>query len=246
MKKTIKKSKQKKVVRKVAKVKAKPKSKKPVKKKVAKKAAPKKTPAKKKAVKKKSVPKKTTTKKKTVKKITPKKPASKKKVIKKAVPKKVTPKKTAAKTPRVPRLTRVSGPTDVKPYRSVKNEEYMNEEQLEHFRKVLLKWKSQLMEEVDRTMHHMQDDVSNYPDPVDRATQEEEFSLELRARDRERKLLRKIEETLNRINDQDYGYCDDCGDEVGVKRLEARPTANQCIECKTIAEIREKQIGEGR
>ena len=137
------------------------------------------------------------------------------------------------------------GPVDVKPYQSKKHEEYMGKKQLEHFRTVLLQWKEELMTEVDRTMHHMQDESANYPDPVDRASQEEEFNLELRARDRERKLLRKIEETLSRINDQDYGYCDDCGAEIGVRRLEARPTANQCIECKTISEIREKQIGDG-
>ena len=137
------------------------------------------------------------------------------------------------------------GPVNVKPYQSEKNEEYMSKKQLEHFRTVLLQWKGHLMAEVDRTMHHMQDEVSNYPDPVDRASQEEEFNLELRARDRERKLLRKIEETLSRINDNDYGYCDDCGAEIGTRRLEARPTATQCIECKTIAEIREKQVGDG-
>ena len=91
----------------------------------------------------------------------------------------------------------------------------------------------------------MQDEAANYPDPVDRASQEEEFNLELRTRDRERKLLKKIEETLARIKDNDYGYCDDCGAEIGIGRLEARPTATQCIECKTIAEIREKQIGDG-
>lgn len=141
--------------------------------------------------------------------------------------------------------TTMFGPANVKPYHPKQNEEYMNSKQLEHFRKVLLGWRSQLMSEVDRTMRHMQEEVANYPDPVDRASQEEEFSLELRARDRERKLLRKIDETLNRINDNDYGYCDDCGAEIGIRRLEARPTATQCIECKTIAEIREKQIGEG-
>lgn len=145
----------------------------------------------------------------------------------------------------LPSSTTMFGPINVKPYHLKQNEEYMNSKQLEHFRKVLLGWKSQLMTEVDRTMRHMQEEVSNYPDPVDRASQEEEFSLELRARDRERKLLRKIDETLNRINDNDYGYCDDCGAEIGIRRLEARPTATQCIECKTIAEIREKQIGDG-
>ena len=154
-------------------------------------------------------------------------------------------KKTLSKTPVLTRGQTIFGPVNVRPYQTQKDEEYMSKEQLEHFRMVLLQWKSQLMAEVDRTMHHMQDDVSNYPDPIDRASQEEEFSLELRARDRERKLLRKIEETLSRINDNDYGYCDDCGAEIGIRRPEARPTATQCIECKTISEIREKQIGEG-
>jgi len=135
-------------------------------------------------------------------------------------------------------------PTVDKPYSFQKEEEYMNEEQVAHFKQILLAWKESLMESVDSTMHHMQDDAANYPDPVDRASQEEGFSLELRTRDRERKLLKKIDETLVRINEQDYGYCDDCGAEIGIRRLEARPTANQCIECKTIAEIREKQIGE--
>ncbi|MDR1057454.1 MAG: RNA polymerase-binding protein DksA [Coxiellaceae bacterium] len=137
----------------------------------------------------------------------------------------------------------IIGPVNIKSYQSKKNERYMNAKQLEHFREVLLRWKNQLMTKVDHTVHHMQERVFNYPDPVDRASQEEEFSLELRARDRERKLLRKIEEALNRINDNDYGYCDDCGAEIGIQRLEVRPTATQCIECKTIAEIRERQIG---
>ncbi|MBU0744752.1 MAG: RNA polymerase-binding protein DksA [Gammaproteobacteria bacterium] len=137
------------------------------------------------------------------------------------------------------------GPAKVKPYQGKQNEEYMSKKQLDHFRKVLLDWKNELMGEVDRTMQNMQEGVANYPDPVDRASQEEEFNLELRARDRERKLLRKIEETLNRISDNDYGYCDDCGAEIGIRRLEVRPTATQCIECKTISEIREKQIGDG-
>jgi DnaK suppressor protein len=99
------------------------------------------------------------------------------------------------------------------------------------------------MEEVDRTVNHMQDDAGIYPDPNDRATQEEEFSLELRTRDRERKLLKKINEALNRIEIQDYGYCEACGVEIGIRRLEARPTATLCIECKTLQEVREKQTG---
>lgn len=136
-------------------------------------------------------------------------------------------------------------PVVAKPYASQAAEDYMSEQQVAHFKKILLEWKESLMESVDSTMHHMQDEAANYPDPVDRASQEEGFSLELRTRDRERKLLKKIDETLLRISEQDYGYCDDCGAEIGIRRLEARPTATQCIECKTIAEIREKQIGEG-
>lgn len=138
----------------------------------------------------------------------------------------------------------VSGPMGVKPYNLKKGEEYMSQGQLDHFRSILLNWKKQLMQEVDRTKHHLQVDAANYPDPVDRASQEEEFNLELRTRDRERKLLRKIDAMINRIDEHDYGFCDDCGAEIGIRRLEARPTANQCVECKTIAEIREKQVGE--
>lgn len=138
-----------------------------------------------------------------------------------------------------------SGPVGVKPYHIKKGESYMNEEQLAHFENILLQWKSQLMQEVDRTVQHMQDEAANHPDPLDRAIQEEGFNLELRTRDRERKLLKKIEEMIGRIKDHDYGFCDDCGAEIGIRRLEARPTANQCIECKTISELKEKQVGDG-
>ena len=127
------------------------------------------------------------------------------------------------------------------PYIPKKNEDYMNEKQLSHFTGILDAWKSELMAEVDRTVSHMKDEASNFPDPADRATQEEEFSLELRTRDRERKLIKKIESTLELIDEQDYGYCDSCGIEIGIKRLEARPTATECIDCKTLAEIKEKQ-----
>lgn len=127
------------------------------------------------------------------------------------------------------------------PYKSKKGEQYMNEKQRDHFRKILLSWREQLMQEVDRTVHHMQDDAANYPDPADRATQEEEFSLELRTRDRERKLIKKIDATIERINQDDYGFCDACGVDIGIKRLEARPTATLCIDCKTLDEIKEKQ-----
>lgn len=125
------------------------------------------------------------------------------------------------------------------PYTPSDDEEYMNDSQLEHFRKLLLRWRQGLMEEVDRTVNHMQDDSTTYPDPNDRATQEEEFSLELRTRDRERKLLTKIHEALNRLENGDYGYCESCGVEIGIRRLEARPTATQCIDCKTLQESRE-------
>ena len=130
-----------------------------------------------------------------------------------------------------------------KPYVEVEGEEYMNEAQLQHFTNILNKWKSELMEEVDRTVHHMQDDAANFPDPNDRATQESEFSLELRTRDRERKLIKKIEESIKDIEAGDYGYCETCGVEIGIRRLEARPTATLCIDCKTLDEIREKQMG---
>src|SRR5690554_5972783 len=129
------------------------------------------------------------------------------------------------------------------PYKEKKGEEYMNEDQKEHFKAILYGWRKQLMEEVDRTVHHMQDEAANFPDPADRASQEEEFSLELRARDRERKLIKKIDETLQLIEENEYGWCDSCGVEIGIRRLEARPTATLCIDCKTLAEIKEKQIG---
>ena len=129
------------------------------------------------------------------------------------------------------------------PYQEKDGEEYMNEQQIAHFTQILQNWKRELMEEVDRTVNHMQDDAANFPDPADRASQEEEFSLELRTRDRERKLIRKIDSTLARIEEDDYGFCDSCGVEIGIRRLEARPTATLCIDCKTLAEIKERQLG---
>ncbi len=132
---------------------------------------------------------------------------------------------------------------DFVPYQITEGEEYMNDEQLAHFRQLLLNWKQELMEEVDRTVQHLKEDASNFADPADRATQEEEFSLELRTRDRERKLIKKINETLEKIDDGDYGFCDACGIEIGIRRLEARPTATLCVDCKSLAEIKEKQIG---
>jgi DnaK suppressor protein len=130
----------------------------------------------------------------------------------------------------------------VDPYQEKTGEEYMNPTQRRHFKVILEAWRNQLREEVDRTLTHMQDEAANFPDPVDRAAQEEEFSLELRARDRERKLIKKIEKTLQLIEEDDFGYCFSCGIEIGIRRLEARPTADQCIDCKTLAEIKEKQM----
>ena len=129
------------------------------------------------------------------------------------------------------------------PYVQTKCEEYMGESMRLHFTKILNKWKQDLMKEVDRTVDHMKDEAANFPDPADRASQEEEFSLELRARDRERKLIKKIDKTLQLIKDEEYGWCESCGVEIGIRRLEARPTADQCVDCKTLAEIKEKQVG---
>jgi DnaK suppressor protein len=131
----------------------------------------------------------------------------------------------------------------VEPYKEVASEEYMCEPQQTHFRTILEAWRTQLKREVDRTMSHMKDDAANYPDPVDRAAQEEEFALELRTRDRERKLIKKIEKTIQLIEIDEFGFCKSCGIEIGIRRLEARPTADQCIECKTLAEIKERQMG---
>jgi DnaK suppressor protein len=125
----------------------------------------------------------------------------------------------------------------------IEGEEYMNDFQISHFQTILRMWKSELMEEVDRTVHHMQDDAANFPDPNDRATQESEFGLELRTRDRERKLIKKIDESIADLDSGDYGFCESCGINIGLRRLEARPTATLCIDCKTLDEIREKQTG---
>jgi len=138
----------------------------------------------------------------------------------------------------------LAGPRNVQPYVVRKGEEYMSKEQLEHFRTILASWKQDLMQEVDRTMLHMKDEAANFPDPNDRATQESEFSLELRTRDRERKLIRKIEEALKRIEDGSYGYCLETGEPIGVKRLEARPVATLSVEAQERRERREKQFGD--
>ncbi len=196
------------------------------------------------AVKKKVVIKKTTVAKKTA---TKKTTTKKKTVTKKETTKKMTPKTTTVKKKATPKTASSSkslleGIDTFTPYKIAKNEDYMNKDQIEHFRELLNEWKGVLMEEVDRTVHHMQDEAANFPDPNDRATQESEFTMELRARDRERKLIKKIDESLNHLESEDFGYCEKCGVEIGVRRLEARPTATMCIDCKTLEEIREKQM----
>ncbi len=166
-----------------------------------------------------------------------------------AATKTVKPAKTAkaaaatktVKRPKAPKNSVGLEFNNFEPYKPKRGEKYMNEQQRAHFKTILLNWKSDLMQEVDRTVNHMKDEAANFPDPADRATQEEEFSLELRTRDRERKLIKKIDSTVELIDIDDYGYCEACGVDIGIKRLEARPTATQCIDCKTLAEIKEKQ-----
>jgi DnaK suppressor protein len=137
----------------------------------------------------------------------------------------------------------LSGPIHgIEPYVTKRGEEYMSPEQLSHFEDILGSWKSELMVEVDRTVHHMQDEAANFPDPNDRATQESEFGLELRTRDRERKLLRKINSALLRIEEGTYGYCEETGEEIGLKRLEARPVATLCVEAQERRELAERQF----
>jgi len=131
----------------------------------------------------------------------------------------------------------------ISPYKPKKTEEYMGGKMRVHFTNILSLLRKRIMEEADRTVHHMKDDLVNYADPNDRASQEEEFRLELRARDRERRLLKKIEESLQLLADKEYGYCEVCGVEIGLRRLEARPTATLCIDCKMLDEIRERQGG---
>ena len=168
--------------------------------------------------------------------IAKKKPVAKKVVAKKPIPSKVVPLK-----------SKVSGSTQkglkqFRAYEAKKGESYMSKSQLNHFRTILNEWKTELSQDIDRTVHTMQDELTSYADPNDRASQESDMALELRNRDRERKLIKKIDDTLRNIESQDYGYCTGCGEEIGLKRLEARPTATLCIDCKTLDEIREKQM----
>ena len=211
-------------------------------KKIAKKVvAKKKAPVKKVVAKKKPVAKKVV-----AKKVAPQKVAAKKVVAKKVIVKKVITKKPipAKIVPLKSKLTGSSqkGLKQFRAYEAKKGESYMSKSQLNHFRTILNEWKTELSQDIDRTVHTMQDELTSYADPNDRASQESDMALELRNRDRERKLIKKIDETLRNIESQDYGYCTGCGEEIGLKRLEARPTATLCIDCKTLDEIREKQM----
>jgi DnaK suppressor protein len=213
---------------------------KPSKKKVSRKKVSKKKVARKKASKKK-VAKKTASKKKVSKKVakktSKKKPAAKKKAVSNKAVRKAPTRKNRS------RGDVLSGPIHgIAPYKADRGEDYMSAEQLAHFRNILTAWKTELMYEVDRTVHHMQDEAANFPDPNDRATQESEFGLELRTRDRERKLLRKIEAALARIEEGTYGYCEQTGEEIGLKRLEARPVATLCLEAQERRELAERQF----
>ena len=257
-KKTKKKPAKKKVAKKAAKKKvAKKRAKKPAKKaakKAAKKSPGKKKPAKKKKkTSKKAKGKTSSTSRKAGTKVT-RKVATKTartstaKAIKKPATAKPTParKRPAMRRPAKPRPSGanvLSGPLHgFEPYQPRKGEEYMSDDQLEHFRDILSAWKRELMEEVDRTVLHMKDEAANFPDPNDRATQESEFGLELRTRDRERKLLKKIDSALIRIDEGSYGYCDETGEEIGLKRLEARPVATLCVEAQERRELAERQF----
>jgi len=237
-------------------------------KKVARKKVARKKVARKKVAKKKVAKKKVASKKVSKKKVSKKKPA-KKKVSKKKVARKVGKKKPVSrkrgaskkKTPSRKKPARrkvarkaaarrarsrgdvLSGPIHgIEPYKPRRDEDYMSDDQLDHFNEILSAWKQELIFEVDRTVHHMQDEAANFPDPNDRATQESEFGLELRTRDRERKLLRKIESALVRIDEGSYGFCDETGEEIGLKRLEARPVATLSLEAQERRELAERQF----
>ncbi len=255
----------KKVARKVAKKKA------SVKKKTSRKKVAKKKAGKKKVVRKK-VSRKKSAKKKAVKKKVMKKPSKKRtskskvtsktarKAVSKAdaankpskkIEKKVTTSQTTTRSSAAPKRARKrkNAKADnlihgIEPYQAKKGEEFMNDSQREHFRTILLAWKRELMQEVDRTVHHMQDEASNFPDPNDRATQESEFGLELRTRDRERKLLKKIASAIARLDDDTYGYCEETGEEIGLQRLEARPVATLSVEAQERRELAERQYSD--
>ena len=173
--------------------------------------------------------------KKVVAKTVAKKPVAKK-VVAKPVAKKPAAKKVVAKS------QGSSTNKTFKKYDAKANESYMSKNQMKHFKDILAEWKNELSHDIDKTVSHMQDELTSYADPNDRASQESDMALELRNRDRERKLIKKIEQTIRNIDNDEYGYCEQCGEEIGLNRLQARPTATLCIDCKTLDEIREKQM----
>ena len=192
----------------------------------------------------KKVVKKTTTKKSLAKKTPAKKTPAKKVVAKKTTPKKIVKKAVAKKAPTKKAVAKkTKKPVQISSYKAKKNEKYMSAAMKKHFIQVLIEWREHLREEMQKTFDHLRNKGETFADPVDRASQEEEFAFELRTRDRERKLINKINVSLEQIKQDDYGYCHACGIEIGVKRLEARPTATHCIDCKTLDEIKEKQFG---
>ncbi len=201
----------------------------------------KKTPSKSKKItpNKKTPVKKTT--KKTAARKTPVKKTTKKTATKKTLQKKVVEKNSTSAKKVTEKYEEAQFLASIKPYKLKKNEKYMNAVQKKHFQEILTSWKEQLQIEQDRTADKIQKNVSHFPDESDRATHEEEFTLELRTRERERKLLSKISESIEDLKSDDYGYCASCGIEIGIRRLEARPTATRCIDCKTIEEIHERQ-----
>ncbi|MDB4159007.1 RNA polymerase-binding protein DksA [Gammaproteobacteria bacterium] len=187
----------------------------------------------------------TTTTKAPVKKVAPKKvaaAATKKKVaVKKVAPKKAVTVATKKKTP-VKKAIVANNKSKIAAYKTKKGEKYMSAAMKKHFVAVLLLWREHLTDEMQKTFDHLKTKGETYADPMDRASQEEEFAFELRTRDRERKLINKIGISVEKVKQDDYGWCDSCGDEIGVKRLEARPTATHCIHCKTLDEIKERQL----
>jgi DnaK suppressor protein len=197
----------------------------------------------KKADTKKSTAKKTAAKKTSPKKVSVTKASAKKAPTKKAPAKKASEKKAPAKKAPAKKTTAKKRTTPISSYKGRKGEKYMSAAMKKHFNAVLIEWREHLREEMQKTFDHLKNKGESYADPIDRASQEEEFAFELRTRDRERKLINKIASSLEQIKQDDYGYCYACGIEIGVKRLEARPTATHCIDCKTLDEIKEKQLG---
>ena len=183
------------------------------------------------------------TKKAAAKKSLVKKAPAKKVAVKKAPAKKVAAKKVTAKKAPTKKVSAKKRSTPISSYQGRKGEKYMSAAMKKHFLAVLIDWREHLKEEMQKTFDHLKNKGESYADPIDRASQEEEFAFELRTRDRERKLISKIAMSLDQIKQDDYGYCYACGIEIGVKRLEARPTATHCIDCKTLDEIKEKQLG---